>query len=122
MRNAELRAGWDIKLTFSPQRKQAFSLAITGKSAVTGSKALPWSAKPTASARRKKPHGFVGERRPASGRIFPETARLTAAYNLQISLHRKANSAGKNFPTGTEQTRDHNFSCAAGTLHFSFFI
>ena len=107
MRNAELRAGWDIKPTFSPQRKQAFSLAITGKSAVTGSKALPWSAKPTASARRRtKPQGFVGERRPASGRIFPETARLTAAYNLQISLHRKADSAGKNLPTGTEQTRD----------------
>ena len=90
-------------------------------SAVSGSKLRrPDAAKPHVlradGTQNTKPSGFVG-RRPASGCIFPEAARLPSAYNLQASRHRKAVSAGEPLPDGTKYTRDHNYSLF--TIHYS---
>ncbi len=56
----------------------------------------PGAAKPhvlrAVGTQNTKPSGFVG-RRPASGCIFPEAARLPSAYNLQASRHEKGCSA-----------------------------
>ena len=84
----------------APDLKKIQSASLVREVAATaagGSKLRrPGAAKPhvfrAVSTENTKPSGFGG-RRPASGCIFPEAARLSAAYHLQASRHEKGCSA-----------------------------